>query len=96
VAKVIKSADADFEEGDYIWGMTGWEEYSLILNTNGLFKIKYTDVPLSYYAGILGINFLITPLSLASCLCSFKQLLISYFDLTPSLIKKERNTFDLK
>lgn len=57
MAKVIKSADADFEEGDYIWGMTGWEDYSLILNTNGLFKIKYTDVPLSYYAGILGTNF---------------------------------------
>ncbi|MCD7469854.1 hypothetical protein HAX54_009165 [Datura stramonium] len=54
VAKVIRSANADFEEGDYIWGMTGWEDYSLILNPNELFKIKYTDVPLSYYAGILG------------------------------------------
>ncbi|OIT23038.1 PREDICTED: 2-alkenal reductase (NADP(+)-dependent)-like [Nicotiana attenuata] len=54
VSKVIKSANADFEEGDYIWGMTGWEDYSLILNPDGLFKIKYTDVPLSYYAGILG------------------------------------------
>ncbi|CAN4095175.1 unnamed protein product [Withania somnifera] len=54
VSKVIKSANADFEEGDYIWGMTGWEEYSLILNPSGSFKIKYTDVPLSYYAGILG------------------------------------------
>ncbi|KAJ8531011.1 hypothetical protein K7X08_025742 [Anisodus acutangulus] len=72
VAKVIKSANADFEEGDYIWGMTGWEDYSLILNPDGLFKIKYTDVPLSYYAGILGMPGLAAYIGFNN-VCSAKQ-----------------------
>ncbi|KAK6778186.1 hypothetical protein RDI58_024904 [Solanum bulbocastanum] len=72
VAKVIKSADADFEEGDYIWGMTAWEDYTLILNTNGLFNIKYTDVPLSYYAGILGMPGLAAYIGFNN-LCSAKE-----------------------
>ncbi|XP_019155537.1 PREDICTED: 2-alkenal reductase (NADP(+)-dependent)-like [Ipomoea nil] len=54
VSKVVKSENPEFKEGDYVWGLTGWEEYSMILNLDGHFKIKYTDVPLSYYAGILG------------------------------------------
>ncbi|CAL9752975.1 unnamed protein product [Musa acuminata subsp. burmannicoides] len=33
--------------------MTGWEEYSLITSTEHLIKINHTDVPLSYYIGIL-------------------------------------------
>ncbi|OMO50975.1 Alcohol dehydrogenase superfamily, zinc-type [Corchorus capsularis] len=32
----------------------GWEEYSLLKSSQGLFKIEHTDVPLSYYTGILG------------------------------------------
>ncbi|RVW20312.1 2-alkenal reductase (NADP(+)-dependent) [Vitis vinifera] len=35
-------------------GFTGWEEYTLITSTETLFKIPTTDVPLSYYIGILG------------------------------------------
>ncbi|KAF8391751.1 hypothetical protein HHK36_021985 [Tetracentron sinense] len=54
VAKVLDSGHPDFKEGDLIWGMTGWEEYSLITATEALFKIHYTDVPLSYYTGVLG------------------------------------------
>ncbi|KAH0712250.1 hypothetical protein KY289_008209 [Solanum tuberosum] len=72
VAKVIKSADADFEEGNYIWGMTAWEVYTLILNTNGLFRIKYTDVPLSYYVGILGMLGLAAYIDFNN-LCSAKE-----------------------
>ncbi|XP_058101932.1 2-alkenal reductase (NADP(+)-dependent)-like isoform X4 [Magnolia sinica] len=34
--------------------MTGWEEFTLISEPETLFKIKYTDIPLSYYTGILG------------------------------------------
>ncbi|GLT35779.1 hypothetical protein SLA2020_102040 [Shorea laevis] len=34
--------------------MTAWEEYSLITIPERLFKITQTDVPLSYYTGILG------------------------------------------
>ncbi|KAK2990318.1 hypothetical protein RJ640_003590 [Escallonia rubra] len=55
VAKVLHSGDPNFKEGDLVWGMTGWEEYSLIITTTEtLFKIEHTDVPLSYYTGLLG------------------------------------------
>ncbi|KZV48482.1 hypothetical protein F511_18288 [Dorcoceras hygrometricum] len=54
VCRVVDSSDPNFKNGDLIWGLTGWEEYSLIKSTEGLFKIEHTDVPLSYYTGILG------------------------------------------
>ncbi|KAH9726691.1 PKS ER domain-containing protein [Citrus sinensis] len=54
VAKVVDSGHPEFKKGDLVWGTTGWEEYSLIKNPQGLFKIHHTDVPLSYYTGILG------------------------------------------
>ncbi|XP_057777845.1 2-alkenal reductase (NADP(+)-dependent)-like [Salvia miltiorrhiza] len=54
VAKVLDSSNPNFKKDELIWGMTGWEEYSLIKSTEGLFKIQDTDVPLSYYTGILG------------------------------------------
>ncbi|KDO46217.1 hypothetical protein CISIN_1g024337mg [Citrus sinensis] len=53
VAKVLDSENPEFSKGDLVWGMTGWEEYSLI-TAPYLFKIQHTDVPLSYYTGILG------------------------------------------
>ncbi|KAL1806244.1 hypothetical protein DCAR_0832021 [Daucus carota subsp. sativus] len=58
VAKVLDSGDEKFKKGDLIWGLTGWEEYSLITNAHahGLFKIEHTDVPLSYYTGLLGMT----------------------------------------
>ncbi|XP_019703576.2 2-alkenal reductase (NADP(+)-dependent) [Elaeis guineensis] len=55
VGKVLDSSHPDFKVGDYVWGMTGWEEYSLITSTEGFFKIRYPDLPLSYYTGLLGI-----------------------------------------
>ena len=55
---MLDSGDPNFKEGDLIWGITGWEEYSIIPETNSLFKIHHTDVPLSYYTGILGELFL--------------------------------------
>ncbi|KAL8122238.1 2-alkenal reductase (NADP(+)-dependent)-like isoform X2 [Apium graveolens] len=54
VAKVLDSGNPKFKKDDLVWGFTGWEEYSLITNTAGLFKIEHTDVPLSYYTGLLG------------------------------------------
>ncbi|KAK6130594.1 hypothetical protein DH2020_035686 [Rehmannia glutinosa] len=54
VARVVDSCHPNFKKGDLIWGITGWEEYSLIKSTEGLFKIQHTDIPLSYYTGILG------------------------------------------
>ena len=54
VSKVVYSGHPGFNAGDFVCGMTGWEEYSVITNPESLFKIKYADVPLSYYIGILG------------------------------------------
>ncbi|XP_075108761.1 2-alkenal reductase (NADP(+)-dependent)-like isoform X1 [Nicotiana tabacum] len=53
VAKVIDSRDTNLKKGDLVWGTTGWEEYTFIEPTNALFKIEHTDIPLSYYTGIL-------------------------------------------
>ncbi|KAH7861754.1 hypothetical protein Vadar_030396 [Vaccinium darrowii] len=54
VAKILDSGHPNFKKGDLVWGITGWEEYSLITKPEELFKIDHTDVPLSYYTGILG------------------------------------------
>ncbi|CAI0521437.1 unnamed protein product, partial [Linum tenue] len=55
VGKVVDSGVAEFKSGDFVWGVTSWEEYSIISNTKTLFKITNTeDVPLSYYTGLLG------------------------------------------
>nr|XP_043609447.1 2-alkenal reductase (NADP(+)-dependent)-like isoform X1 [Erigeron canadensis] len=54
VAKVLDSGHSNFKNGDLVWGMTGWEQYSIINDPENLFKIEHTDVPLSYYTGILG------------------------------------------
>ena len=50
VARVLDSGHPDCRKGDLIW-----EERSLITETKGLFKIQLTDLPLSYYTGILGL-----------------------------------------
>jgi hypothetical protein len=56
VAKVLDSGHPNYNKGDLVWGFTGWEEYTLITfpDTESLFKIEHTDVPLSYYTGLLG------------------------------------------
>ncbi|KAJ9701782.1 hypothetical protein PVL29_006942 [Vitis rotundifolia] len=55
VAKVMDSGHPSFSKGDLVWGITRWEEYTLVTATESLFKIPDTDVPLSYYIGILGV-----------------------------------------
>ncbi|KAK4420441.1 2-alkenal reductase (NADP(+)-dependent) [Sesamum alatum] len=56
VAKVMKSGYGELKEGDYVWGVTGWEEFTWNFDPQNLLtKIQnYQHVPLSYYAGILG------------------------------------------
>ncbi|BAT96922.1 hypothetical protein LR48_Vigan11g155300 [Vigna angularis] len=54
VSKVLESGHPDYKKGDLVWGMTKWEEFSLVPPAQILFKIEHTDVPLSYYTGILG------------------------------------------
>ncbi|GMP78879.1 hypothetical protein CsSME_00034650 [Camellia sinensis var. sinensis] len=56
VARVLDSGHPNFKKGDLIWGRTGWEEYSIITEPANVFKIQNTDVPLSYYTGILGMH----------------------------------------
>ncbi|KAL0432863.1 UNVERIFIED_CONTAM: 2-alkenal reductase (NADP(+)-dependent) [Sesamum latifolium] len=54
VGRIVDSSHANFKKGELVWGITGWEEYTLITSTEGLFKIQHTDLPLSYYTGLLG------------------------------------------
>ncbi|KAH1069295.1 hypothetical protein GYH30_006771 [Glycine max] len=55
VSKVLESGHPDYKN-DLEWGITKWEEYSLVSSTQILFKIEHTDVSLSYYTEILGIK----------------------------------------
>ncbi|RAL48263.1 hypothetical protein DM860_005687 [Cuscuta australis] len=54
VGRVVDSDHSNFKKGDLVWGFTGWEEYSIVTATSSLFKIQHTDIPLSYYTGLLG------------------------------------------
>ncbi|GLT45557.1 hypothetical protein SLA2020_193810 [Shorea laevis] len=54
VSRVVDSRHPDYKKGDLVWGFTGWEEYTRLAAPQVLFKIPDTDVPLSYYTGILG------------------------------------------
>ncbi|CAI9089866.1 OLC1v1024515C1 [Oldenlandia corymbosa var. corymbosa] len=54
VSKVVDSKHPNFQNGDLVWGTTGWEEYSLITKPDDLTTIEHKDIPLSYYTGILG------------------------------------------
>ncbi|MED6223338.1 hypothetical protein PIB30_073030 [Stylosanthes scabra] len=55
VCKVIDSGSIDYKYGDLVWGLTKWEEYSLVPSPQIISKIEHShDVPLSYYTGILG------------------------------------------
>ncbi|KAI6699046.1 hypothetical protein NL676_019165 [Syzygium grande] len=54
VARVLESGHPNFEKGDLVWGITGWEEYILLPAPETCFKIEHTDVPLSYYTGLVG------------------------------------------
>ena len=53
VARVLDSKHPNYKEGDFVCGPAVWKEYNLVEETN-LTKIHHTDVPLSYYTGILG------------------------------------------
>ncbi|KAI4374007.1 hypothetical protein MLD38_012057 [Melastoma candidum] len=54
VGKVVSSSHPGFQKGDLVWGMTSWEEYSLIADPQSLIKIEHVDMPLSFYTGLLG------------------------------------------
>ncbi|XP_039822229.1 2-alkenal reductase (NADP(+)-dependent)-like isoform X2 [Panicum virgatum] len=56
VGNVIDSTHPEFKAGDLVWGMSGWEEYTLVSKSESLFKINHTELPLSYYTGVLGLT----------------------------------------
>ncbi|EOA24255.1 hypothetical protein CARUB_v10017496mg, partial [Capsella rubella] len=57
VSKVIASDNPGFVNGDFVWGIVDWEEYSAIKANDRLFKIDINiSVPLTYYTGILGMT----------------------------------------
>lgn len=52
---MLDSDNPDYKAGDFISGLTGWEEYTLIRNPFQLRKIQPDDaIPLSYHLGLLG------------------------------------------
>jgi NADPH-dependent curcumin reductase CurA len=64
VGKVIDSTHPELTAGDLVWGMSGWEEYTLVTQTEYLSKINHKELPLSYYTGVLGQH------SIAACICT--------------------------
>ncbi|XP_078434110.1 2-alkenal reductase (NADP(+)-dependent)-like [Wolffia australiana] len=56
VVKVVDSENSNYAPGDLFWGLTRWEEYSLIENPELLLGIKHEDLPLSCYTGVLGVT----------------------------------------
>ncbi|KAG0529267.1 hypothetical protein BDA96_05G083700 [Sorghum bicolor] len=54
VGKVVDSTHPEFNAGDLVWGMSAWEEYTLVTQPESLHKINHTELPLSYYTGVLG------------------------------------------
>nr|CAB3459680.1 unnamed protein product [Digitaria exilis] len=54
VCKVTASGHSDYKVGDLVWGVTGWEEYTLVTEPESFFKIHHPELPLSYYTGVLG------------------------------------------
>ena len=53
IGEVAVSRNKDYAEGDIVFGMLGWETFS-VSDGIGLSKIPKTSAPLSYHLGILG------------------------------------------
>nr|GEZ26047.1 2-alkenal reductase [Tanacetum cinerariifolium] len=55
VSEVVDSDDPNFKRGEFVAGITNWEEYTIIRKTGQLRKIQQDDgIPLSYHVGLLG------------------------------------------
>jgi NADPH-dependent curcumin reductase CurA len=59
VSEVIKSANEKFKVGDWVYGITGWEEYTHVpasfAQTFEVFNhIKNSGLPVTYYVGAIG------------------------------------------
>ncbi len=56
VGEVVESRHPKFQPGDWVVGMGGWQEYSVVNGNEpgALRKVDTTHVPLSYYLGAVG------------------------------------------
>jgi NADPH-dependent curcumin reductase CurA len=64
VGRVVASRDPAFPEGTHLYGWFGWQGYALARAEDVLTIVEDTDIPLSAYAGVLGINGLTAALAL--------------------------------
>ncbi|SRR6266404_922049 len=56
VGDVIESKNPKYAVGDRLMGIFGWQEYSAASDKHVMVKVKDTDLPLSLYLGVLGLN----------------------------------------
>ncbi|MCK9553226.1 NADP-dependent oxidoreductase [Aquamicrobium sp.] len=63
VGIVVSSRAEDFKEGDYLYGWFGWQDYSVVDGSKVLSRAR-AALPLSAFAGLLGINGLTAYLAL--------------------------------
>ncbi len=54
VGQVAASRNPDFNEGDYVWGFSGWEQYSLAKGGGDLRKIDPGFGPISHAITVIG------------------------------------------
>jgi NADPH-dependent curcumin reductase CurA len=66
VGIVVRSRDATVEEGDFLYGWFGWQDYSLADRSKILTRATL-PLPLSAFASVLGINGLTAYLALTGC-----------------------------
>ncbi len=65
VGQVVASRLAGYDEGDFVYGWLGWQDYAVIDAGQVLTHFRQPLLPLSAHAGILGINGLTASLALA-------------------------------
>ncbi|MEQ8654527.1 MAG: NADP-dependent oxidoreductase [Kiloniellales bacterium] len=56
VGRVLDSRHPDYQSGDWVCGMFGWQDYALSDGSDVWFKHGFEDLPVSTSLGILGIN----------------------------------------
>lgn len=67
VGVVVASRHNDYPEGQFVYGWFGWQDYCLASPQLVVRRINRTDVPLSFHAGLLGINGLTAYIALTKC-----------------------------
>jgi NADPH-dependent curcumin reductase CurA len=56
VGRVEESRHCDFQPGDYVTGMFGWQDYAAVTPEAIQRKVTETDLPISTSLGVLGLN----------------------------------------